>query len=74
MACEDARTVVRATLVLMRLVAGRTRTTADDLMVSILRANEDRLVEAVLDLLRDPEQPPSDERAAAALAAVGIRV
>jgi hypothetical protein len=71
---EDVRTVVQATLVLARLVAGRTRTPADDLFVTILRSSEDRLVEAVLDLMGDADQPPSDERAAAALAAVGIRV
>ena len=73
MSRDEVEVVVRATLALMRKLAERTRTPADDLMVSILRANEGRLTDAVVALLQEPVQPPSDERVSEALASVGIR-
>ena len=71
---DSVKTVVRTALVVITRLARRTRTQADDLMVAVLRANEDRLTEAVWQLLKNPTQPPSDEQVAAALADVGIRV
>jgi hypothetical protein len=71
---DEARTAVRATLAVMARLAERTRTSADDLLVQLLRANEAKLTAAVLDLAKDPVQPPTPERIAAALAAVGIKV
>jgi len=70
----DARTAVRATLAVMARIARRTRTPADDMLTQMLRANEDRLVEAVADLLAQKGQPPSDDDIAAALNRVGITV
>ena len=70
---DEARTAVRATLALMARLAAKTRTPADDLLVQILHTNEARLATAVLDLTKDPT-PPTPERIAAALAAVGIHV
>ena len=57
----------------MSRLAERTRTAADDILIQLLKANEPKLTEAVADLLKDKVQPPSNERIAAALAAVGIR-
>jgi hypothetical protein len=70
---DEVRTAVRATLAVLTQLAQRTRTPADDLLLQLLRQNEARLTAAVADLLRDPAQPPTAERVAAALAAVGIR-
>lgn len=70
---DEVRTVVLATLAVMARLAERTRTPADDLLVAILRSNQDRLTDAVQALLADPVQPPSAERVTAALDAVGIR-
>ena len=70
---DEARTAVRATLAVMTRLAEKTRTSADDLLVQILRTNEARLTTAVLELTKDPT-PPSPERVAAALATAGIRV
>jgi hypothetical protein len=70
---ESVQAVVRTTLVLMTRLAQRTRTQADDLMVSILRANEDRLVDAVVTLMESADRPPTDEQVAEALARVGIQ-
>jgi hypothetical protein len=67
-------TAVRTTLAALRRVAGRTRSPADDMMIQILGANEDRIVRAVERLLADPHQPPTDEQIAAALKDVGISV
>jgi hypothetical protein len=71
---ENVQVVVRTTLTLMARLAKRTRTQADDLMASMLQANEDRLVDAVLKLLSSPDRPPTEEQVAEALASVGIRV
>ena len=70
---DEARVAVRATLAVMARLAERTRTAADDILIQLLKANEPKLTEAVADLLKDKVQPPSNERVAAALAAVGIR-
>ena len=67
-----ARTAVRTTLAVLGRLARRTRTPADDLLAQMLRANEDRLVEAVADLLAQVDQPPGDDDIAAALKRVGI--
>jgi|GEM_PF-5497638 len=71
---ESARVAVRATLAVMAKLAERTRTAADDILIQLLRANEPKLTDAVAELLQDKVQPPSNERIAAALAHVGIRV
>ena len=67
-----ARAAVRTTLAVLARLARRTRTPADDLLAQMLRANEDRLVEAVADLLAQAGQPPGDDDIAAALKRVGI--
>ena len=69
-----ARAAVRTTLAVMARLSRRTRTPADDLLAQMLRANEDRLVTAVADLLAQSQQPPSDDDVAAALKRVGIDV
>jgi hypothetical protein len=69
----EARTAVRATLAVMTRLAEKTRTAADDLLIQILRANEAKLMTAVLALATDPN-PPTPERVTVALAAAGIRV
>jgi hypothetical protein len=61
-------------LALLARIAKRTRTPADDLMASILQSNQERLVEAALSLLRNPDQPPTDEQVVAALESVGIKL
>lgn len=71
---ESVKVVVRTTLILLTRLARRTRTQADDLMASLLQANEERLVDAVLKLLSSPDRPPTEEQVAEALAAVGIRL
>jgi hypothetical protein len=71
---DSVRTVVKATIILMTRLARRTTTQADDLMASILGTNEDRLVDAVVHLLAQPTQPPTEEQVVDALKRVGIRV
>jgi len=71
---ESVKVVVRTTLALLGPIAKRTRTQADDLMVSLLQANEERLVDAVMKLLSSPDRPPTEEQVVEALAGVGIRV
>jgi hypothetical protein len=70
---DEARAAVRVTLAIMARLAERTRTGADDVLVQILSSNETKLTAAVVELMKDPVQPPSPERVAAALAVVGIR-
>ena len=70
---DEARVAVRATLAVMTRLAERTRTKADDVLLQILQSNEGKLAAAVLNLAGDPT-PPTPERVAAALAAVGIHV
>jgi hypothetical protein len=67
------RTAVRTTLAVMARIARRTRTPTDDVLIQMLKANEDRLVEAVTDALAQANQPPSDDDIAAALDRVGIK-
>lgn len=71
---SEVTRVVQTTLAVMQRIAKCTRTPADDLMVAILKANQDRLAKAVLELLGDERQPPSSERVAEVLAKVGIKV
>lgn len=72
---DSVKTVVRATLLLMTRIAKRTRTQADDVLTSILQANEERLVDAVVALLSDSgERPPTEQQLAQALERVGIQV
>ena len=70
---EQVRQVVRTTLLLVERLSRRTRTQADDLMAGLLRANEDRLVDAVLALLAAGDDPPTDAQVVAALAQVGLQ-
>jgi hypothetical protein len=74
MTADEARTTVRATLAVMARLAERTHTSADNLIVQILQANEAKLSAAVFQLANDEVQPPTPERVSAALAAVGIKV
>lgn len=71
---DNVKLVVRTTLILLTRIAKRTRTQADDLMASILQANEERLVDAVLKLLSRPDQPPTEQQVVEALVNVGIKV
>lgn len=69
----EARVTVEATLAVLTRLAEKTRTSADDLLIQILRSNEAKLVAAVVQLSMDAT-PPTPERVSAALAAAGIRV
>ena len=72
---DSVKTVVRATLMLMARIAKRTRTQADDLLTSILQANEERLVDALVVLLSSSGGgAPTDEEVVQALERVGIQV
>jgi len=72
---DSLKTVVRATLMLMTRIAKRTRTQADDLLVSILQANEQRLVDALVVLLSDSGGGvPTEQQVVQALESVGIQV
>jgi hypothetical protein len=72
---ESVQTVVRATLTLTARIAKRTRSQADDLLISILQANEERLVDAVAALLLNSAgQPPTEDQVVQALKSVGIEV
>jgi len=70
---DEARAAVRATLAVMTRLAEKTRTSADDVLLQILRSNESKLAAAVLDLARDAS-PLTAERVSSALTAVGIHV
>ena len=70
---DEVRTAVRAMLAVMARLAETTRSTADDLLVQIVRSNEAKVAAVVAELVTEPAQPPSRERVSAALAAVGIR-
>lgn len=72
MSRDEVKSVLDVTLAVLGQIARGTRTQADDLMVAILRSNEERLIEVVLALLSDPTLPLSPERISAALEAVGI--
>jgi hypothetical protein len=71
---ESVRVVVRTTLILLARLAQRTRTSADDLMASMLEANEDRIVDAVIKLMSISSAPPTEEQIVEALKSVGIKV
>lgn len=71
---ENVKLVVRTTLILLTRIAKRTSTEADNLMATILQANEDRIVDTVLQLLSSPNQPPTEEQVISALESVGIKV
>lgn len=70
---DEVRSVVKTTLAVVGRVADRTRTPADDLFTAILRTNESRLADAVAELLKDPNEPLTADRVAAALQALGVR-
>ncbi len=74
MSKEEVTLVLRATLEVMARLVDQTRTQADNLIVSILKANDKKLADAIFTLIQDPQQPPTPDRVAAALAHVGIRV
>ena len=71
---EEVRKVVRTTLAVLARIAKRTQTQADDLLVGMLKAKEDRLVDAIMTLLADPNSTLTDDIIAKALEQVGIRV
>jgi len=70
---DEVRAAVRATLAVVARLAETTRSTADDLLMQIVRSNEAKVAAVVAELVKDPAQPPSREQLSAALAAVGIR-
>lgn len=70
---EQVRQIVRTTLLLVGQLSRRTRTQADDLMAGLLRANEDRLTDAVLALLAAGDGPPTDDQVSDALRRVGLQ-
>lgn len=71
---DDVKKVVGVTLLTLTRITKRTRTQADDLMASILQANESRLVDAIVKLLESPDQPPTEEQVVAALKSVGMHM
>jgi hypothetical protein len=71
---NSVRTIVRVTIAALARIAAQTRTPVDDLMASILRANEDRIVEAVVTLASAGGDVPTEAQIAEALEGVGIRV
>jgi hypothetical protein len=71
---ESMRLVVRTTLILLARLAQRTRTPADDLLVTMLQAKEDQLVDAVMHLKNNSNATPTEEQIVEALKSVGIKV
>ena len=71
---DEIRTAVRVTLAVLTRIARKTRTPADDLMVGILQANEERIVDAVVRLTTRPGDSPTEEQIAEALKSVGIQM
>ncbi len=71
---EIVKLAVRTTLALLARLALRTRTPSDDLMSAMLKSNEERIVDAVLELANDPAQPPTEAQITQALQHVGIKV
>lgn len=71
---EQVRMAVRVIMLVLTRICRRTRTQADDLMASILQANEGRIVDAVTKLLDEPNQPPTDEQVVEALRSIGMDV
>lgn len=71
---DSVRMTVRTVLLVQARIARRTRTPVDDLMTTILQANEERIAEAVLKLLEEPTQPPTDQQVVEAIESVGIQL
>lgn len=74
MSRDEVRVAVRTILMMLGRVARKTSTPSDDFMVTVLNANEDRLVEAVVDVLQENTQSPTEEKISQALTKVGIKV
>jgi hypothetical protein len=71
---EQVKKVVHATLALFSRIAKRTRTQADDLLMALLQAKEEQLINAVMVILAETNETPTDEQVVRALEQVGIRV
>jgi hypothetical protein len=71
---DEIKTVVQVMLIALSRIAARTRTPTDDLMVSILKSNEARLVEAATKALETKAQPPTEEQVVEALRGVGMQL
>jgi hypothetical protein len=71
---DSVRAVVRHTLAILARISRRTRTQADDLLSAMLQANEERVVDAVLRLLENPGETPTEAQIVEALKSVGIQV
>jgi hypothetical protein len=71
---DEVRVVLRTVLTVMGRIARKTSTPTDDFMVAVLNTNEEKLLDAVLELLGQAKQPPSEEMVAAALLNAGIKV
>jgi hypothetical protein len=69
---EDVQRIVNIVLLALGRIADTTRTPADDLMVGILKANEAKLVDAVVAVLQQ-EGPATEASVAEALRRVGIK-
>lgn len=70
---DNVKIVVHSTLLMVLQIARRTRTQADDLLAQMLQANEERLVDAVIKLLAEPERTPTEVEVIEALKGVGIK-
>lgn len=70
---NNVRTVVRVTVATLARVSRQTRTPADDLMVAIVKKNEDRIVDAVVKLVSAGGDGPTEAQITEALESVGIR-
>lgn len=72
---DQVKCLVQIITTIMARVARKTATLADDLIVSVLESNQDRIAEAALRLLpRDGCELPSEAQITIALRDVGIRV
>lgn len=71
---QELKKVVHTTLAIQTGIAKKTRTPADDMLLLILQANEERLVDAVASLLAETDGAPTAEQVARALEQVGIHV
>jgi hypothetical protein len=70
---EETRSTVKIILQTLKLIAAKTSTQADDLMLAVLFSNEERLAQVVSDLQAAPAQPPSEDLVRQALLKVGIK-
>jgi hypothetical protein len=72
---DQVKCVVQIVLAIMAKVARKTSTPADDLMVSVLESNQDRIADVALRLVpKEGCQLPTDAQIATALHAAGIKV